>query len=147
MTQLPAEQNKDLLGIEQTYFIREMYVEPYVVDSKGKVITDGVSANIQAYISDVVYYIFYGTRSTLRSLIYGQGLAENTATAAVISAFSEAVSTLSSYHTTILDAKLKINDSYVNSNALFLDITITVTTSEGTISVKKNITLGKTSLN
>jgi len=132
MTPSLTEQDKDLTGVESTYFIREMYVDP-----------TAVSSNIQAYTSDVVYYIFYGSQSALRALIAGQGLDENTAVAAITSSFDMAKKLLLQTHPTILSSELFVNDVYAGSNALFIHLTISVTTSEGTISVKKEIELGR----
>jgi len=116
----------------EALMIKTNQYKTYVFDAH-MVDLKAVPEDIQLFVNDLIYYLFYNNFSELQELLRSSQLTATIAKNTIDKDFSVALPHLLGVYPTIESATLDIEDLYIANQTLYTEITLNVKSTTGTI--------------
>ncbi len=109
----------------------------------GSAMSSSVPADIQLFVSDMVYTLFYSSTSEIQTLLRSAQLTPAVAKSTIISVFADNKEKLYKVYPTIEIADMTVDEIYISKEVLYIRSTFDVRSITGEITEEINFSLPK----
>jgi hypothetical protein len=97
-----------------------------------------VDLQLQAFVSDIIYYLFYSNTSTIRDMVQTGQVDAQVVQVTITNEFAtQSKYLVGSIYTSLVNPKLTINDIYLYQSVLYLKLTINASGVDGRTLITK----------